>query len=298
MSIVTLARTEVRIARRSRSFFAIVSALVVASLVIVSMMSSDGFANTYFQNYRTMTGVAILALNLASPSWIVFSFVFLVPLLGLLFGSSTIVDDRRAGRIRTALSTPCARREVLLGKLLGRFLVFAFAVVVALAVAAVAAYVRFGIVPNAAYLRFVAMTIIYGWLFVTLGVCLSTLFETKRRTVVATVAMYVLCTPFGWNVLVSSLPLPSLGLRAIEPTTAYAILVAGSFDDLEATLRVTTALGSDGGRSSEVFRIWSTVSEQVPIYLSSWGAALILVGWMLLATALASLAFSRTELNP
>lgn len=298
MSIVTLARTEARIARRSRSFVAIVGALVVASLVIVSLMSLDGFANTYFHNYRTMGGVSILALNLASPSWIVFSFVFLVPLLGLLFGSSTIVDDRRSGRLRTSLSTPCSRRELLLGKLLGRLLVFAVAVVVALAVAAAAASVRFGIVPNAGYLGFVGATILYGWLFVTLGVCLSTLFETKRRTVIATVITYVLCTPFGWYVLVSSLPLPSLQLQAIEPTTAYAILVAGGFDDLEATVRVTTALGSDGGGSSATFRIWSTVSEQVPIYLRSSGAALILVGWILLATALAALAFSRSELNP
>ncbi|WP_049929077.1 ABC transporter permease [Halopiger goleimassiliensis] len=295
MSISTLATTEARRVRRSRAFAVLVAALVVAPLVIVAMASPEAFSGAYFHRSRTVPEESIVVLHLASPTWLVFSVSLVVPLLGLLLGSSAIVDERLTGRVRTTLTTPCSRRALVAGTLLGRALALAAAIGVGLSVAAIAAYARFGVVPATTYWRFVLVTILYGWLFIAIGTALSALFATKRRTVVGAVATYVLLSPIGWNALVAGVPaLDAPRMRALEPTTGYAILVTGGDPALEATARVDAALGP--GQTTP-FEAWASIPDQVPVVLTTWGATSLLIGWFLAAVLVATVAFERTDLH-
>lgn len=303
MTRLPIVRTELRIARRSRALPVVLlavlgTALLNAAGIVPATDPGAASATTtdiYFHHHPDSGTVPIYIQTLASPGLPLLSLSWVVPLAGLLFGAGAIVDDRRTGRIRTALSTPCSRSRLYLETVLGRSIAFGSVLVVTLGVVAVVVLVREGFVPGPSYLWFVASTVLYACTFVGIGAFLSTLSTSKRRVVVAAVGVYLLFTPIGWRAAAAVVPLDSSVHSALEPTTAYAILASAGYDGFEATSRVSAA----GLRvaSPEAITHWSSIPDRTPSYLGAPAAMLTLVLWWGLSAIAGGFTLNEADLQ-
>jgi ABC-2 type transport system permease protein len=106
-------------------------------------------------------------LGLDPVVWVVRWFV---PLTALIVGHGSVVGERETGSLRVIMGLPITRREVLVGKLLGRTVVFSAMLSIGLILSGGVLwrfYVGFDL---GAYAVFVALTLLLGIVFVAMGV--------------------------------------------------------------------------------------------------------------------------------
>ncbi len=207
----------------------------------------------------------------------------LVPLIGLVVGYNAVVGERRSGALVLSLSLPHRRRDVVLGKLVGRLVPVVAAIVAGGLLAGALVVYPFGEFTVVAYVAFVGATVALGVVYTALGVAISTLVATKTRATVAAFGIYVLFVGV-WTELEGAIEfaLASIGLDqegipasvelllALEPTTAYDRIVAGAIDPA----------GSVGDA-------W---------YLGEWVALALLVLWATVPLGIAYRRFAGVDL--
>jgi ABC-2 type transport system permease protein len=123
-----------------------------------------------------------------------------VPLSALLVGTVAVVDEREGGNLRVLLGLPITRRDVLIGKFLGRSVVFSSTLLVGLALAGAEIWYFFIDFNHGAYAMFVALTLLQGLTFVGIGVGISALVRSRARATGASVGVFALVS-FVWHVL-------------------------------------------------------------------------------------------------
>lgn len=131
---------------------------------------------------------------------VVFGTRFLVPLTGLVVGAMAVVGEREARSIRMLLGLPVTRRDVVVGKLLGRSVVLVVTLLVALSIAGTGVWYLSVDFSIGAYAIFVSQVLVYGLLFVAMGVGFSALFRSRARVTGASVGGYALVA-FVWHVV-------------------------------------------------------------------------------------------------
>lgn len=205
----------------------------------------------------------------------------LLPLLGLLLGYNAIVGERQSGRLTLVLSQPHTRREVVVGKLLGRGAVITIGVVGGLAVAGVLVIYPFGLehvgtdletlASLARYVAYIVVTLLFGFLFFHLGLALSTFTSSKQLATMGAFVVYFLFVII-WDVILEAAvfgleqagvtdggePDWLLFVHGAEPVSLYDRIVAGFFEN------DTTGpyLGADA-----------------PWYLGEWVALVLFLVW-------------------
>jgi ABC-type transport system involved in multi-copper enzyme maturation permease subunit len=218
--ILTVVRHDVRRAFRDRTVWAAILLVGAAFLPSVGAVADPEFN-------PLLDGVLLVVLELAT-----FSLLVVVAV-----GYRAVVGERTGGTIRFVLGLPAARREVVVGKLLGRVTVAGVVLAGLLTVAGVVVVRGYGIASLVPYLVASGWLIAYAavWTAVTVGY--SAAFDSSARPLGAVLLTYLTFSfDFGvWRVL-------------IRP--AFALLFTGSFDapvyDTLATaplwLRVTERL--------------------------------------------------------
>ena len=122
------------------------------------------------------------------------------PLAGLIVGSMAVVGEKEAGSLRMLLGLPITRRDVVIGKLLGRAVVMAGVLLPGLALASVELWYVFGPFDFVWYGQALAAIIGYVLLFVWIGVGISAFFRSSAVTLSAAVSAYALFV-LVWRVI-------------------------------------------------------------------------------------------------
>ena len=211
-----------------------------------------------------------------------------LPLFGLLLGYKAIVSERESGRILLLLSLPHSRLEAVLGKFLGRGGVLALVVTSGIVLASGLVAYPFGSLQPGIMLAYLLVTLLYGLVFVSIGMGISTLTSSGHRATAATFGVF-----FVFVVLWSELRAPFrialdyLGL-ASDGLPDWALFVYG----LEPGLcyeRVVDAFfaGSEQG---------AYIGPEAPFYLGEWVALAVLVGWLIAPVAAGYRRFEVTDL--
>lgn len=232
-----------------------------------------------------------------------------VPLVALIAGYMAIVGERQSGSLRILLSYPFTRQDVVVGKLVGRYLVIGATLLVAFLVGGAIATILYGVPSIGTFVKFMTAAILFGLAFTGLAVGISAATATRGRAMAVAIGTYIGLL-FFWQPVVAGIywvingSLP--GLRAeswyflakrLNPIEAFRVLessVLGTQVPLAVGFSVED-IPQD--IPPEQLDITTRLIGDVPFYLQDWFTAVILVAWGVIPVAIGYLRFRNTDIG-
>ncbi|MFP8954817.1 ABC transporter permease [Natrialbaceae archaeon A-arb3/5] len=236
-----------------------------------------------------------------------------IPIIALILGWKAIAGERETGSIKILLSLPHSRKDVLLGKLIGRSAVLSVSLVVGFVLAGVVVAAMLGTFDMVDYAGLLAMSILYGLAFTSMGVAASSL---TRSTTIAGAAVFGIFVLFYivWNAINEALQL--LMNQGYISGVSYSETIAfnGQEQTIEGERLPDWALFIDsldpGYAYSNALSIVTDATEtelgvtlqeaafegSIPFYLQDWFSFVILLFWIVAPIAIALYWFDRVDL--
>ncbi|SEH17452.1 ABC-2 type transport system permease protein [Natronorubrum sediminis] len=236
-----------------------------------------------------------------------------IPLIALLLGWKAIAGERETGSIKILLSLPHSRKDVLLGKLIGRSAVLSLSLVVGFVLAAAIVAILLGGFDIVDYGSLLLMAIVYGIAYTSIAVSLSSI---TRSTTVAGAAMFGVFLTFYlvWNMIqevfrmlmnrgtidgvtyTGEVPGPDGMTEQTMERLPDWVLFIDMIDPGNAFQNVITMLSSAGGDELGTAYPSTWFADGVPFYLENWFSIIILLAWIVVPTAIALYRFDRVDL--
>lgn len=323
MSWVAVTKKDYRDAIRSPYFWAITAAItLVIGFFLFQFVQRflDAVAQVEQQGVQVELTTDLFVNTLQV------GFQVLVPVLGIVVAYASIAGERDSGTLKLLLSLPNTRRDVLVGKLLGRSAVVATPLLVAFLVGAVIfPFSRFTFVPET-YLAFAVFTLLLGIVFVAIALGISAAASSSRRAAVGSFGVFAYLV-FLWEGLARNLPDlllqvldMSRGVRLklevllglLNPMSAYHSIVysfSASPDTrspMEArSILIKRAGGTNPAEQSQAagteagarqFLLQNVFVDQVPWYLSDPMVVVYILVWLVVPLALGYVLFQRADL--
>ncbi|QFU82066.1 ABC transporter permease [Natronorubrum aibiense] len=237
-----------------------------------------------------------------------------IPLIALILGWKAIAGERETGSIKILLSLPHSRKDVLLGKLIGRSAVLSVSLVVGFALAAIIVAALLGSFDPVDYVSLLVMAIIYGIAYTSIAVALS---SVTRSTTIAGAAMVGIFVLFYivWNAIqtVFQILMNRGTIEGVSYTQEVPVadgttqqvtmdrlpdwaLFIDTIDPGNAFQNAITVLSSSGGSElgTSFPEVW--FANGVPFYLENWFSFIILLLWIVVPTVIALYRFDRVDL--
>lgn len=210
------------------------------------------------------------------------------PIIALVVGYKAIVGEREAGSLKVLLSLPHTRWDVMFGKLVGRTLVVAIPLVVALIVMGGLITVFVDPIGVGNYLIILALSIILAAVFVAIAVAISG--ATKSSTVAgaAMFGVYLLFLVF-WDILELGL------LYLVEGTINVGQNPPGWFLFMDMLSPDGAYLAAARGLMPDV-DLMAGMNVPDVWYLSEWIALGLLLFWLVVPFAIGYLRFREADL--
>lgn len=235
----------------------------------------------------------------------------IIPLIALVLGWKAIAGERESGSIKILLSLPHSRKDVLLGKLLGRSAVLSLSLTLGFVLAAAVVAALLGGFDVVDYAGLLAVSVLYGIAYTSIAVSLSSL---TRSTTIAGAAMFGVFVLFYvvWNALSTAFRLLAERDVLFFDTVTYTTEFQGQEVQVErlpewAYFLINLDPGEAYGRVLTLVTDVDTVELQaeldaqmfggeLPFFLQDWFALLILVFWIVVPIAVALYRFDRVDL--
>lgn len=293
-SVRAIAKKDFQDAVRSYLFWGL-------SAFFFLLMGLAAFAVGYFGDETTSTREFVFLFSSVTK--------LIIPLIAILLGWKAIAGERATGSIKVLLSLPHSRKDVILGKLLGRTAVLSVSLLIGFTIAGIIVAVMLSGFSVGEYVGFLAMTVLYGLAYVAIAVALSSL---TRSTTIAAALMFGVFVLFYvvWNTI-------QIGLQLL--------MVEGYIDGVEYTLEFQGeeftqerlpdwALFIDtldpGNAYQNAITVVSSAQESdignqfqeaafpggIPFYLEDWFSFIILLFWIAIPVAFALYRFDRVDL--
>ncbi|MFD1586621.1 ABC transporter permease subunit [Halorientalis brevis] len=284
MTWVAVARKDFHDAIRSQTLWVVAglfAVLAVAAAILFSFLALPGSGDRL--TLPSSNRMYNLILFLRTPAG------WLVPITALLVGYKAIAGERESGSLKLLLSLPHERRDVVLGKIVGRTLVVASAITAGFATAFLIGLVLYQSSSPLLFLAFIAFTVALSTAFVSIAVGFSAFTASASRAAAGAVGTFALFN-FVWGGVPNALYLLSAGsmmpatgefpawfvfLQRLSPTGAYE----GTFLLFQGSSLLQSKLGGP-----------------VPFYLSWWFALVILGLWIVLPSWVGYLRFRDADL--
>lgn len=234
------------------------------------------------------------ALGLSSIT--VYVIRWFVPLTALVVGSLAVVGEREAGSLRLLLGLPISRRDVVVGKLLGRTVALSATLSGGLVLAAVEGWYLFVGFDLGAYASFIAETLVLGSVFVSIGVGISALSRSRARAMGASIGVFVLVR-LVWHVIPDGVLYLRTGefpdeISPLNDLPAWFIFLGNvnPINGIFALFREWTS----GYRATLSYE-WYSIEAPGPFYLQPEFLLLVVVLWALVPLVLGAWRFSRSD---
>lgn len=229
-----------------------------------------------------------------------------VPFAALVVAYLSIAGERESGSLKLLLGFPLTRRDVVVGKLVGRSGVVVLGVLVGFLASAAFVVWLYGSLPVAAFVTFVALTALFATAYVGIAVGLSALVTTRSRAIAAALG-FVVVMEFFWDLVPVGLYYLAYGTMPGETLPAWYFLLdrlspSGAYTyAVELVARVgvaglVTTSESSAEPAGALVPLADRLVGDVPFYLEGWSAVAILVLWMVVPVALGYLRFRRADL--
>jgi ABC-2 type transport system permease protein len=283
MSWVHIAKKDFADAGRSMMLWALTGLLILAVAGISAipyLLASDGATPAFEEAVQF----------LFSPIGL------LIPIIGLVVGYQAIVSERESGSIRFLLGLPNTRRDVIVGKVVGRTGVVAIPTVIGFLVGAaviVALYDGFAVVD---YLGLLAFSLVMGLVYVAIAVGISASVSSRAKALVGVLGFFVLFD-FLWEfvamgiywALEGSLP----GFDGLPAWYLFIVRLSPGQSLSAISLTLIDFIGADDIDLTAAGR----VAGEVPFYLESWFAWIIVALWIVVPLGIGYVRFKNAVLS-
>lgn len=228
----------------------------------------------------------------------------LVPLVGLLASYSALVGERESGSVRFLLGLPNSRLDAYGGKFASRLSAVAGPLAVGLLVCTVAVGAWFQDGSYVDMLGLTAVTLLFAFLFVGIGMALSALASTPTRAVVGAVGIFVAFRG-GWPALQTALleltdaeryPFPPdwyFWVGRVNPLNAYVKLTTEYADFGNGHPLLTRGVETDYDPATEEVVVQATVDT---VAVSGEFAAVVLLAWAVVVPLVGLAVWKRQDL--
>lgn len=187
--IISIAKKEVMDNIRNK-WIILVSVMFALLTIVVSYFGS--LQSTGWQDLGlTITGMASLV-------------TFLVPIIALMLAYAAIIGEIEKGSMNSLLSLSINRYEIVIGKFLGLAGVLCFTILVGFGTAGLIIAANVPNVNYADYGVFIGATMLLGLVFLSIALCLSTVFSKRSTAMGGAIFLW-----FLFNII---LPIVFLGL--------------------------------------------------------------------------------------
>lgn len=172
--------------------------LWVLSLLFVVLLAGAAYLVSYLRGAggdAPLTSDAFALVMSGAGAWLTTSFVALI---GLFTAYSSVVGERESGSLKILLGLPHSRRDVVLGKVLGRAAVVAISVSVGFLAGVLVMLVLYDSVSYLGMAVYALLTVALGVAWVCIGVGLSAAFGSGRMVSASAFAAYF-AAKFLWD---------------------------------------------------------------------------------------------------
>lgn len=279
MSLLAVVKKDFTDSLRSGSFLATTLLFVLtagfwAAIQHVPMMYADS---------DVPTSTLALLNSMGQPM------AFFVPMLGLGISYASIAGERDSGSIKILLSLPNSRRDVVLGKFIGRCAVLTLAILSGYSVVAVfalATYESFAVVK---FLLYTVLTIFYGAVYVAIGIGFSSVMKSQYTALVGAASLYILFQ-LGWDIVTAILQTLTVGY--IPPESGVPPWLIGFH-----ALNPTAAVGYATRAIIPTFDEIMSYPVSASFYPPEWAGFAILTAWLVLSLGFGYLRFQSTDIR-
>lgn len=227
----------------------------------------------------------------------------MIPLVAIVLAYASVAGERDSGTLKLLLSLPHSRRDVVLGKIVGRSAVIVLPILVGFVAAAIVFLITPVTLEVGNYVAFALLSALLGIVFVCLAVGISAASGSRRQAMLGNVGIYVIFALFwgsfaeglvslldeytntGFETLIQI----QLATRLFNPTDAYQSLAAilWTGDDLGARVALF------GGFAGEIY---ADALAPLPAYFSDPVVALVFLAWLAVPPVLGYLVFRDADL--
>lgn len=274
MTFLGVARKDFRDASRSRALWALTALFVL-------FLAGFAYLFTLLQTQEEVSSLGFVTFLLSSVT-------LLIPITALVITYKAISGEVESGSAKLLLSLPHSRRDTVIGKVLGRGAVLSLSILVGLVLALAVIVALYDEFDPVVYLIFSVLTLLFGLVYVAIGVGLSASTKDSGRATILAAGFYILFEvvwPFVANGIyyvlngeffpTDTAPEWYLFIQRLTPSSAYSTATQAFTD---STVTLAPAL------------------ESTPFYLSEWASLAILIAWLVVMPALGYYVFSRADL--
>ena len=271
MSSLAIARNDLRETRQSKILW-LLGATIMLGFGALTYAAGEFLSSGFDLYLDVLTGV----------------FVLLAPLIGVALVYKTVIAERESGTIALLMSLPHSRVELVVGKLLGRFVVASALLGLALLGSGVVSLAVYSTFDLARFVGFSLLVLLYTFTFVALATGFSMALSSSRRVIGAAFGAYVLLIML-WNQVVDVFVLLLFRFRpsglADPPLWAESAKFCTPFNSLTYLIDTTLGVGP-GVTGIEIGSQW---------FASTPVALLILGAWVVCPPVLGYLSFRAAE---
>lgn len=180
-NVITIAKKEFMDNLRN-SWIMILTVLFIILTLVISFVSGGGSLGDI-----ELTVVGLLAI--AS---------LLIPIIAIMLGYNTISGEAESGSLLVVQSYPVSREEVYFGKFLGLGSVLAVSVLLGFGISGMVIGAVDGGTNPSGFLMFIFLTILLGFIYLSLSICFSAILKRRSTSLYAGVGL------FFWSMIISS----------------------------------------------------------------------------------------------
>jgi Cu-processing system permease protein len=229
-AILTVANKEFHDGLRNRWVVAI--SLVFA--LLATGLAYFGAAASGQAGFTTLSSTLVSLANLA---------VFIIPLIALMLAYDAVVGEDENGTLLLLMTYPLSRWQLIVGKMLGHWLIMAFSTICGFGLSAIIIAV---FSDNTSwsellgpYSFFIICAILLGWIFIAIAYVISACISEKSKAAgIALIVWFIFVLMFDLSLLgllvstegnVNAQLFPYLLL--LNPTDIFRLLIIGFFAD-------------------------------------------------------------------
>lgn len=279
MSAIAVAKKDFRDAVRSRMLLVLT---VLFGLFTVGGAYLASWAAEVLEGGAETTLDLIIALQ--TPAG------YLVPIIALVVSYAAIAGERESGSLKFLLGLPHSRRDVVVGKILGRTGVVGVSILVGFAVGLVGLFAFVGSVSPVDYLGFTLVTLLFGLVYVCIGVGLSSLTRSTTKAAIGAFGLIVFFW-FAWSILAQLLLYAVEGQFLVQEFPDWYVTLLSLSPDAAYGSALGAVLGESGLTMSGMYG-----GDELPLAARPWFGFVVLGLWALVPLTLGVLRFDSVDL--
>ena len=279
MSVLSVAKKDFLDARRSKGLWAL-AALYALLLSVIVFYTGDSSSELVMADVLRL--VSIVA-------------VFIVPITALIVAYLAVAGERESGSIKYLLGLPNTRRDVVVGKFLGRTAVVAVGLLLAFGVAGALGAVMLASVALDTFASFFLLLLLFAVSYVGIAVGISAACASRSRAMASAVGVF-----FVFNVLWTAPAVrPSKILQYVAEDTLGMSLSASVYEFVflvsppYAFQKASNMVFED----QLYYSRYVDASGDLPFYLDGWFMLVVLGAWLAVPLVLGYWQFQRADLG-